>query len=62
MTNEIVFVVLVENSHTGGCDILGGVFDNKKDMNNFIKKNKLEDQGYEVEEVRINKWNYELIE
>ena len=59
---KYLFVVLIENSHTGGCDIVGGVFDNKKDMNNFIEKNKLEEQGYVVEEVRLNEWNYELME
>lgn len=57
-----LFVVLVEDSHTGGCDIVGGVFDNKKDMNKFIEENKLEDQGYLVEEVKLNEWNYTLID
>jgi len=56
-----LYVVLVENSHTGGCDIVGGVFDNKKDMNKFIEDNELEDQGYEIEVVMLNQPNYSLI-
>lgn len=56
-----LFVVLIENSHSGGCDILGGVFDNKKDMDEFIEKNDLKNQGFCVEKVKLNKWNYQLI-
>lgn len=56
-----LYVVLIENSHTGGCDIVGGVFDNKRAVKKFIKDNKLDDQGYEIEEVMLNEWNYTLI-
>ena len=61
-TKKTLYVVLIKNSHTECCDILGGVFDNKKDMNKFIKENNLENQGYEVEETKINEWNYEFID
>ena len=55
-----LYVILVENSHTETFDIIGGVFDNKKDMNKFIKENKLKRKEYEVEEVKMNEWNYSV--
>ena len=57
-----LFVVLIENSHDGS-NFVGGVFDNKKDMNKFIKDKKLgKVDAYEVEEVLLNVPNYELFD
>lgn len=61
-TKKKLFVVLIENSHDGS-NFVGGVFDNKKDMNKFIKDKKLgKVDAYEVEEVLLNVPNYELFD
>lgn len=61
-TNKKLFVVLIEDSHYGS-NFVGGVFDNKEDMDNFIKKEKLgKIDNYEVEEVLLNVPNYELLD
>lgn len=56
-----VYVVLIMNNRTESFDILGGVFDTKQKLNEFIKLNNLIDGDYEIETVKINNHNYVTI-
>ena len=62
MAKKKLYIVNIENNHTGGY-FVGGVFDNKKDMNKFIKEEKLgKVDDFEIKEVILNEPLYELFD